>query len=549
MSKGANSGGSIVKKRALLTTLASAALWSCSWRNAAAQYVTQPLPPDIRIASPFQPSQGIPVPIHPGAVSAATPVVHQTAPAPGDPLLSPPMPQVVNPPVPMPCSTGECADAAPPPAPFEWSKFRLGGQYRIEGNADNFNFHHAVITDSQKDQFFVNQRLRLWLTYNPTDNVEGYIQMQVGGINWGTDFDFNKNFGANFPPNPNDVLGIQLRRAWLSAKDDCWGKFRAGILDWHDYFGDTLASSDYDFNTGGIEWTNKFKDWNDFEVRAAMLLLTDAAFIVGGPAEPGAHSAYLFAIDGDQPVGPKSSIGASVYYLTDRGQYSYPTFIPYADSWDLWFGVRGKTEINCMPVNGFFIVNTGERHDYTPGTDLNHTGYAGKAEIGPVPIGPGKFSAQAVASSGSSNPGSGDDSEFRTVAQSQRDNFGAQGYWSYMHITTPNGPDDVNDLGVSLQNRGFGLFTVQAKYDLPLAKKLLSTSAVGWLRSTKSNNVSGSSDMGTELAQQFTYDFGGGLKLDFGISVLFTGDFYRAGPAGPNPDNLYETFARLQLEF
>ena len=191
---------------------------------------------------------------------------------------------------------------------------------------------------------------------------------------------------------------------------------RAGILDWHDYFNDTLASSDYDFNTGGVEWTNTFKDWNNFEIRAAMLLLTDEAFLVGGPSEPGAHSAYLFAVDGDQPLAEKTSIGASVYYIDDRGDYSYQTFAPYANSWDLWFGVRAKTEIGCVPVHGFFLINTGERHDYTPGTDLDHTGFAGQVEVGAIPIGPGKFSAQAVGATGSSNPGSGDDSEFRTVS-------------------------------------------------------------------------------------------------------------------------------------
>ena len=118
-----------------------------------------------------------------------------------------------------------------------------------------------------------------------------------------------------------------------------------------------------------------------------------------------------------------------------------------------------------------------------------------------------------------------------------------------MHLTTPNGPDDVNDLGLSLQNRGYGLFTVQAKYEIELSKKLLSTSAVGWMRSAQNNAVSGSSNLGTELAEQFTYDFGGGLHLDFGVSVLFTGDFYAASPTGPSPTNLYEVFTRFQMEF
>ena len=44
-------------------------------------------------------------------------------------------------------------------------------------------------------------------------------------------------------------------------------------------------------------------------------------------------------------------------------------------------------------------------------------------------------------------------------------------------------------------------------------------------------------------------DLGGGLKTEFGAAVLFTGDFYRAAPGAPHPDNLWETFTRVQLEF
>jgi hypothetical protein len=202
-----------------------------------------------------------------------------------------------------------------------------------------------------------------------------------------------------------------------------------------------------------------------------------------------------------------------------------------------------------VPLSGFLIFNTGERHDFAPAGSFKHTGWAANAEIGPVPVGAGKFSTQVMASSGDSTPGVGSSDEFRTVAQTARDNFGSEGYWSYMHIMTPNGPDDVNDLGVSLQNRGLGLLTFQAKYEYPLTCKLTSTSAAGWFRSMKVNPVSGSSNMGTEIAQMFTYDFGGGLKLDVGAAMLFTGNFYAASPTGPTPEKLYECFARLQLEF
>jgi hypothetical protein len=469
-------------------------------------------------------------------------------PQPGDP----PVPPVDAPrqmdPLPAPADTSVESDVPPSaPTPFDWSKFRLGGQYRIEPNASDFEFHPTSISNNQPNQEFVSQRFRLWLTYTPTEHVEGYLQMQIGGINWGTDYDFSKNFPANYSPVEGDRIGIELRRAWLAYKDSDWGKVRVGFLDWHDEFDDTMASSDYDFNIAGIDWENTFKDCNNLHARAAMLLLDDQAFATTDPTdEPGSHTAILYAVDVDQPLGSKSSIGGSIYYLNDGGDYSYPTIGPYSSSWDLWIGLRGKYAEGPAPVTGFVLMDTGGLHTFGP--TYHHTGWAGQVELGPIPLGPGKFSTQLVVSSGSSD-GSFGESQFRTLAQTNRDNFGAEGYWSYMHITSANGPSDVNDLGVSLQNQGYGLFTPQARYELPLCKKLLSTSSIGWFRTTATNPNSGGSVIGTELAQMFSYDFGGGLTLDVGAAVLFTGDYYRASQTAPDPQNIYEGFARLQLEF
>ena len=120
---------------------------------------------------------------------------------------------------------------------------------------------------------------------------------------------------------------------------------------------------------------------------------------------------------------------------------------------------------------------------------------------------------------------------------------------SYLMLTSPHGPGDVADLGVSLQNRGCGLFTAQTKYEYPVYGRLSGLSALGWFRSDAANPANGSTDMGTELGQNFTLDFGGGLKADRGAAVLFAGDFYRASPVAPAPSTVYEAYTRVQLEF
>jgi hypothetical protein len=432
-------------------------------------------------------------------------------------------------------------------------RFRISGQYRVLPNFSNFFFQPATISNDQPTENFAAQRLRLGLLVMPTDHIEGYVQMQIGGFLWGQNFEFPKTFnGPNFAalgiPLPGDKVGIMLRRAWMGYKDDDCGRWRIGILDWHDSFGDTLASSDYEFDVAGVDWVKEFPEYGKLRLGAGAFILTDEALLVASNDIPGSHDAYLFTIDADKPLGDIYSIGGSIYYLADHGQYSYPTNIPYRSSWDLWFGMRAKAKWDPVPVNAFFIYNPGQRDDLD-GTTFRHNGWATKLEAGPIPCGCGKFSAQILWSSGDSNPGTGDSTEFRTVAQTYRDNFGAQGYWSYLYITSPNGPSDVKDLGVSLQNRGFGLLTVQGKYEYPICRRLTGITAAGYLWSDKTNPVGGSRDIGPELAQQFTFDFGGGLKADFGAAVLFTGDFYRSSPIAPEPNTLYELFARVQLEF
>jgi hypothetical protein len=432
-------------------------------------------------------------------------------------------------------------------------KYSWGGQYRILPNSSNFNFQPLFIDHDQEKQTFVSQRMRVWATVNANDHVEGYIQMQIGGILWGNNVDFPKSFvGPKFgrvPPD-DDRVGILLRRGWVAYSDEDWGKVRVGFLDWHDSFSDTMASSDYEFNIGGIDWTKTFKDFHDLKITSGFFLLSDLALLTTREDRLGAHTALLYTLDVDQPLAEHTSVGASVYWIADQGDYSYSTFDPYRSSYDYWVGARGKTKLmDVLPLNAFALLNQGDRTNLSGQTVFKHTGAAGKFEMGPLELFWGKLSAQALYSSGSNHPGVGETSEFRTLAQTYRDNFGAQGYWSYLHLTTPNFPSDVNDLGVSLQNRGLGLCTVQAKYEYPIFHKLSGTTAAGYFASSCRNPQSNSRDMGTEIAQMLTYNFGAGLTLDGGVAYLFTGDFYKPTPFAPTPEHLYEIFARLQLVF
>ncbi len=430
---------------------------------------------------------------------------------------------------------------------FNWD---FGGQWRVMANAANFGFHSSTIGD-QKDDGFLNERLRNWLWVSPAEGVEGYMQVEIGHITFGRDFEFPKS------------VQIELRRGYLTYRNEDVGDFRLGIQDWHDMFyaegssipkepavddyrsfGSVLANSIWDFNVGGLTYHKQFHSMGDLEVRLGgyVLFRDDDGFR--------AADTQLWAADLDLPVCEDAGIGWSFYWVHDSESYSYPTLAEPRRADDLWTGLRGHAKLGGVPVNGFFIFNQGWRDDAPPLDDFEHTGWAAKAEVGPLELGPGKFFLQTLFATGEDDPTDTDSGEFRTIAQSAQDNFGAQGYWSYLFLTSPHGPSDVNDLGVGLQNRGLGLYTVQGKYAYPIVGILSGTLGAGWLRSFADNSVNGHAAMGVEIGNDFHLDLGRGFSVDFGAAGLFTGDFYEeAGSDPPDPDNLYEVFLRTQLEF
>lgn len=450
-----------------------------------------------------------------------------------------------SPPNNMPRSCPESTLGFSPPNRGDRSPYptiAVGGQYRMMFNGANFNFHDQVITDDQRSQSFFNQRFRPWLTVQTNEHVEGYLQMEIGHILWGENFDFPKTYvGPRFPP-ADDRVGIEMRYGYLTYTTDVDDRWRAGIQPWQDSFDQTLASSDWDFSVGGLSWLTTSAALGDMRLLAGGFVLTEGD--VGQ-----ADDAILWTLDGDWGSEGGNSLGWSIYVLSDHDQYSYPTVAPYDSAWDVWFGLRATVQTAVAPIHSFFLYNTGRRNELGGMPDFLHNGFAVKLETGPKPFWFGELRFQTLYSTGEDDPDDRSSGEFRTVAQSVRDNFGSQGYWSYLALTSPHGPSDVNDLGVSLQNRGLGLFTIQAAFDYHIHECLASTFAVGWLNADAPNPTSGSRDMGTEILQMLTYDFSGGLKFDTGVAVLFTGDFYRASPVAGPPDVLWEVFSRLQLEF
>ena len=344
----------------------------------------------------------------------------------------------------------------------------MGGQVRLLTNGSNFRFHQRVVPDDADADSFANTRFRTWLNLHDNRDCRYgiYVQAEVGQETLGVEFEFPK------------TTGVELRRGYLWFKPTDYSLIRAGVLDWQDRFGERstftdplwavdrydsttapLANSVWNFNVGGVVVEATARDAWHYSFGA--LLLEPGFRTITGDG-----SALLFTADVDNEVG-SSQWGAGLYYLLDRGSYSYrgfggpPTVLFDGDNWDLWAGVRGHFMIGPTDTSVFLILNRGE----VERPAWEHTGWAAKAATA-VPIGNGSLRLQALYSTGSDGSDPTESGEFRTIAQSVGDNFGAQSYWSPLGLTSPRGPSDVTDLGIGLQNRG-----LEARPETPLLSR------------------------------------------------------------------------------
>lgn len=434
-------------------------------------------------------------------------------------------------------------------------RLAMGGQFRVVSQLVNFDRHALVIDNRESNSTFAALRLRPWFNlFDSTCCKYGvYTQLEIGHVFFGEDAEFPKTFG----PDPDEV-GVELRRGYFWMKPCSTLRVRAGILDWQDRFGErpgfaepwwavdrydttqaVLANSVWDFNVAGVdaEWDARPMHW-----RASALVIDEEDDTFGGEG-----SAWLLGLDVDREVGC-ALFGASAYYLRDDGGYSYGTFggpeAAYDESWDLWFGLRAHVPFGPFEASAFAIYNRGA----TESPDFDHDGWAFKGQLAHT-SGCTTYRVQSLYSTGDDGSSTSSSNEFRTIAQSESDDFGAQGYWSYLALTSPHGPSDVDDLGVGLQNRGLGLFTVQGSVEHRLNACFSLYASAGWLQSAEENPLSRERAMGFELMTEARWKLGKYLTFDLGGAYLFTGDFYRNGPAGPDPDDLFSVFARLQLEF
>ncbi len=465
-------------------------------------------------------------------------------------------------------ASGADADECPTALGLGGVGLSAGTQFRLTGNQANFGFHDRTVGSDPPGSDFLNQRLRAWVNVHDREECRygAYVQLQAGGIELGSGREFAKTFGVT--PGRlggTDQTGVALRRGFLWYKPSANSLLRAGVLSWEDRFGERptfgdplwavdrhdtaqapLANSVWDFNVGGITFeATAHESWH--YALGALILQRDS--------RAGDGDSWLLTADVDRTVG--SSIwGASVYYVRDHAGNIFCAFGGPASSYgrvpgefiqrsnSLWVGGRGHLEHDGGSTALFLIMNRGETPDY----NWSHTGWAAKVATA-LEAGAGTAHLRVLYSTGNAGNDPTRSGEFRTIAQTARNNRGAGSYWSLLGLTSPRGPSDGNDLGIGLQNDGLGLLTLQGGYEQPVSDGWTAFLAAGWLRADQPNPLSGSPDIGTELLAEARWQMASPLALDIGGSVLLTGDFFRAGLTAPAPAALYELYSRWQLEF
>lgn len=398
-------------------------------------------------------------------------------------------------------------------------------QNRVLYNYSNIPGPGGTAFDSTKYYDFFRQRFRAGVDIrlvNDTGAAKAgaYMQFEYRG-GWGGSSpmasDPRGNPPVNNPYNRLQPRGIRYGFVYYNLSEKL--NFSAGILPLTDRVGRVLFDADWDFNVGGITLGGKL---GKGDYRLGYVRLMD--YVGSGSINSIGINNELLIADYDIPFSDNFTAGGHFYALTG----------PFNNvSSEMWFGATATAKLEPVTLNGMFLYNTGEIGGET------HGGMAMKLEAS-IELGKAKWSLEALYTSGDKVDSLGVaeiSGRFITLHQL----VGTAGYWGYMHIFTPAGPSDVNDLGLEPGNGGAGLTTIQTKLDFPIIEKKLNGQIFGgWFSANEERN--GSINMGIEAGGMLTYSFSQYLNLEAGAAYAAIGEFYT-----DNPDGLLEVFSRLQF--
>jgi len=149
---------------------------------------------------------------------------------------------------------------------------------------------------------------------------------------------------------------------------------------------------------------------------------------------------------------------------------------------------------------------------------------------------------------GMHSTGGRDGSGFQTLHQI----IHTQGYWAYTHIFTCDDPSDVNEYALEPGNLGYGLNSLQAKFQCALPFNIQLTSSAAWYGSDVAMPAftkQASKTIGSELAAILTFPLSDNLALDAGAALTFLGEAGKNMYQGYDMNQVNEIFSRFQFVF
>lgn len=392
----------------------------------------------------------------------------------------------------------------------------FGGQYRI--NAYTLNDE-----DGAGDIAAARVRIRQNIDLKFSEQFNTHIQFNIGHVREGI---------GNHNLNQADEPTVAIRHAVMNYKFSDAAVLQAGLVPISDKFGDTLFSSDWDFNpVAALVKGNA----NAFEYRLAWMKIeengeTDET--AAGADTDNDMDAYLLDLGKDLGVAnvgvmglvirtPENGIGvASDGYETNS-----------------WIGLRADGTIEGLKWHLSLVGS--DVKDSAAGTADDAEGIQILAKVNGT-AGEIGWGVMVLSSTGD------DDGEGFITPQTL---YGGQGYWGKTGILNIQGPTDtgMDQNMVRSDFGGLGLTTIQASVSSPLANNLDGYVGAGWYMANE-DDANGNDDIGIDLYAQVKYRFPNSpLALDAGFDVASLG---KAAPNSNNDDRTATAvFARLQAEF
>ncbi|MCK5432275.1 MAG: hypothetical protein KAJ03_05995 [Gammaproteobacteria bacterium] len=410
-----------------------------------------------------------------------------------------------------------------------WPVAGFGGQYRINFyNADNDT--NTVVPDTD-DQTAARARIRQNVDLKFSEQFKTHLQLELQHTTDNVTRTASRRGGTS--------TNVSVRHAVMEYTFGNGTNLQAGLVPLHDYYHDTLFSSDWDYNP----------------LAASVIIPLGAgkARLFAANLDEGAENIenddfVHYQADYSLPLGSggQVNVGGTILNLQDDASVGTNDSFHYnaAAGITLPFG-------NDLTFNGSVIGSWSDSS--LLGTTDDASGVAVLAEL-TGPAGPGNFGVMVSYASGESD-GTG---FLPPMAFAQ-----TFGYWGYTGILTVQGPTDTGfDFdAINISNNGYGLTTVQAKYAFPIMTNLGGYLAAGWFGNTDASGRDNT--VGYDLLGMGTYRFNKVFALDFGFGYASLNDSvsgYFQGvqngglgsafnqAAGTDRDK-WALFGRLQAEF